>query len=946
MDLVDLNHSEVTKSLPGTQNMKQMELKMKNISQSLYGKGFVNRIGMMKLSVKDYMSNLHTSMEISPTAKRDGEVRPTTGIPKSISEMLKLYEADPVDLLIDLGFGIDEPDICTKIPIRFIMTPSGAGGINTRVFLDAQKRRMEIETPNLCGRFRQLEVLDQVTTAFSSLLHNVHVTQHCDGMSVKESTLTPERRKEIRQLLWKFARQAKLVDENAGTCTTTEEQRNKQDREPLKDTTNMEVFRNSSCGTYDHDNLDSSSADQSAVKDSGDALCLNEDTHLSTIPALVKQYSLPEMTGKVRTLRGAKLSKTFRITAAQNRLQAPDSFELEEVQSFEEDYPKSLNQDRLSEISRTNSCQSDSSGFQEEPPEPLPLQNRRESSDSLDSQATLHEKSNSSDFQDIQEDDLHHFSTPPGNAADISAGCNLQTKKYTFKSISMTTQNSEDIFKSFEADTHYTKSNTEEMDEQMTVLEDPKNETQDISADISYIQQDEPEKVSSDQQTASPVSPEPNYPVYVTHYLSDLRVSNVEITSEIKDSPEPDDSERCVSDLQDRSDSERDSFADDECSVELSDLKWTPSPTGDPQSFDDQIQTPQQSVDYSDDELQSCYQNQKTTFQTEICTNIYKSVTIQMSSSLLPDTGDCNTRQHSVHNTNNKNEWDAILAERKDAFSQTEIGLRNECYTNTRWSCQRNHSVTESPSLETGPLAHHHSSHPVLNVACCHCCYCHHCCMSRCPVIHKHNVPSSPNPARVNNIEKELTDTLSLLRESLINMSLNKDNEMVNMKRACQQYREKLVEIEQHLTEQQAVCYNVLSHEEREKIRRLHILRRTVLKEATELECNLDESARHVKETISMQLEKVLEEQSRLYSELELSSTEENGLVEGDGELQENGELHENQTVPSTLPPDVPEGDDPEAKSDSEEGSMQPQKMDISSVIENIKKAFMNFGNN
>lgn len=65
--------------------------------------------------------------------------------------MLKLCEADPVELLIDLGFGIDEPDICTKIPSRFIMTPSEAKGINTRVFLEAQKRRMEIESPNLCG---------------------------------------------------------------------------------------------------------------------------------------------------------------------------------------------------------------------------------------------------------------------------------------------------------------------------------------------------------------------------------------------------------------------------------------------------------------------------------------------------------------------------------------------------------------------------------------------------------------------------------------------------------------------------------------------------------------------------------------------------------------------------------------------------------------------------
>lgn len=63
------------------------------------------------------------------------------------------------------------------------------------------------------------------------------------------------------------------------------------------------------------------------------------------------------------------------------------------------------------------------------------------------------------------------------------------------------------------------------------------------------------------------------------------------------------------------------------------------------------------------------------------------------------------------------------------------------------------------------------------------------------------------------------------------------------------------------------ICYNIIfvssncqakylidvfSFVLREKIRRLHLLRRHVLKEATELEFNLDERARHVKESISL----------------------------------------------------------------------------------------------
>uniref|UniRef100_A0A8B9N0A4 ITPR-interacting domain-containing protein n=1 Tax=Accipiter nisus TaxID=211598 RepID=A0A8B9N0A4_9AVES len=61
---------------------------------------------------------------------------------------------DPVDILLDLGFGTEEPDVCTKIPPRFLSGASVAKGINIRVFLEAQKQRMDIERPNLYGKER------------------------------------------------------------------------------------------------------------------------------------------------------------------------------------------------------------------------------------------------------------------------------------------------------------------------------------------------------------------------------------------------------------------------------------------------------------------------------------------------------------------------------------------------------------------------------------------------------------------------------------------------------------------------------------------------------------------------------------------------------------------------------------------------------------------------
>lgn len=70
----------------------------------------------------------------------------------SIPEWLEFGEKDPVDILLDLGFGADEPDICTQIPARFLGCDSAATGINIHVFLEAQKQRMDIENPNLYGK--------------------------------------------------------------------------------------------------------------------------------------------------------------------------------------------------------------------------------------------------------------------------------------------------------------------------------------------------------------------------------------------------------------------------------------------------------------------------------------------------------------------------------------------------------------------------------------------------------------------------------------------------------------------------------------------------------------------------------------------------------------------------------------------------------------------------
>ncbi|XP_063096448.1 protein ITPRID1 isoform X2 [Cavia porcellus] len=347
--------------------------------------------GIIQMTVKDYMRSLHEFSETPTLSRRTSfnSCHPTPSVPQSISEWLELWEKDPVEILLDLGFGADEPDICTQIPARFLLCGSAVRGINIHVFLEAQKQRMDLENPNLYGRFRQIKVLDHVSNAFSSLLNDVNTLQNeadekAGGHSMNRTSVSGVRQRQRRmsKLFQRASRQSLWGDDN----TEASESIKMKGEVSIPSTKPQEYGAEFSAASISlNQSHKSPLAEWHSIQAiDGLAPChplrapLTKQWPYSSMlatqapPSCGSKESVKEGTQKKHLIHSNKLKQLSRLEG-----KTPDSFEMEEVQSFEEDTGNPLDMTSGTvgiRVDRANSCQSDSSGFLEEPVEPLPLQ--------------------------------------------------------------------------------------------------------------------------------------------------------------------------------------------------------------------------------------------------------------------------------------------------------------------------------------------------------------------------------------------------------------------------------------------------------------------------------------------------------------------------------------------------------------------------------------------
>ncbi|XP_038665749.1 protein ITPRID1 [Scyliorhinus canicula] len=748
--------------------------------------------GMQNMSVQDYMRTLHTCSE-KQTLSRWNSMASATSVasgPKSVVELLNLWHHDPEDLLLDLGFGKEEADISAKIPARFINSSSVATGINLGVFLDAQKLRMEMESHNLYNRFQQLEALQKANDMFSSLY-------------------------------------TEIVNESLSSELTTEEQQHLETKEKCR-----KMLRKLSRDMNDSQSFVASNEEVSG-KDRQAAFhrahqCIPEDSVLAPLTAAQNEVAnkaldmpLNMKEGQVCTSleMGAKGrdGESRLITFQTKKLkictsnQPPDSFEMEEVQSFDEDScPRMAANKIFLDLKRENSCQSDSSGFLEEPFIPLQIQRALQnvSDDSIRSQATLQENGQWPSGSSDPEQATDSFIDQTCIAGSVDSDQTQCSETHTMLCVLQ----KEKIF------------NVENFDSR-------------------------PPASSNHQMIAAPCAEknteEINSLAGSTHYLHTTPLETTRHRSALNTSTWPSNeiyvqngAGVCQNDNSVRSNAPSVSTNQENFNLAPQNSTGT-SKLVTFQISQDKLQQ-RNIMFHSSEPLPLLLQPNKDSPMHE---NVFRESRVKLRDAVVQTdeiTGDCATERHrQVKNCN-------LLAFQSGGL------------------------LKKSASLDTGLHNIENNAQEPTAIHPAHCHHCHHC------SCHHHHCSSTwfnekDGKTAVSHTERQLIKTLQQLQQTarIISASPHAFQEVETMKKSLFGFRNRLLDLEQQITEQQASVYNVLTEDERDDMKRLRNLRQAVRHEVTEMEVQLEDRTRQLGEGMGMQFQSLVEEQSSFCSYIE-----------------------------------------------------------------------------
>ncbi|XP_027018395.2 protein ITPRID2 isoform X1 [Tachysurus fulvidraco] len=400
-----------------------------HLLQSSSAKPDPSSYDMQALEKRSRFRQKSRSMNSTGSGKSSGTV-------SSVSELLDLYEEDPEEILYNLGFGREEPDIASKIPSRFFNTSSGAKGIDIKVYLGAQMQRMELENPNyaLTSRFRQTEVLATVANVFSEIYSQVSgrpVQKICPKSEAEPTEPPPLRRNSSTLNAVKILKKNLTRPNLMALAETMSKQPSKTDSEGTKNSVcephsdaepRQKIFRrkDSLLATVTEESnqsgvevCDSETENSKLVNGERLPTCLSEKpekvgTDVCDTPLSVSEQSNGEIVESESSMipEGQKTVSSSSIPdketcpllpnphMAHLLSQPRDSFEMEELQSNEDEAvsgTRCFSIEGSEPLLRTGSQQSDSSGFAEDPSSEGSANSLKvqESSDSCDSETTV-----------------------------------------------------------------------------------------------------------------------------------------------------------------------------------------------------------------------------------------------------------------------------------------------------------------------------------------------------------------------------------------------------------------------------------------------------------------------------------------------------------------------------------------------------------------------------